>query len=519
MKHDKRITQQDIDEAKVILPRLFGLEPRHWYPGFLAVFLIIALFAVSILPGLRQFGTVYSIKTFPTGSAVFIDGKYLGSAPGSWFIPAGTTELTVSKPGFTPVQQTLAVGGRIFGTLFFPKKLTVSISLGTDNPEKILEDAFSLHSDFGNSGPASSVYQLPAVLSDALLDIYSAGKKVLDEPDGRIEFIQSSIAASGSAQSMRDALRSMFLVSSGGSPGPLGLLSFMSDASKAVEGKPSIALLVRNLSTASSQEALQTSTALSALAARSASISAEKPGLPDKPAGTLAIQDINFALFPATSAVIEGISPSGPSLPYSIHEEAFGLSSTETSRSQWLAFIAENPAWSRSNTEKLQAEGLVDFGYMDWAEQGTMNSPATGISWYAAQAYCEWLSRKAPAGYSVSLPSESQWEMAALSSKPDLKQAILRAPSRSGPTAVNTSTEAPFFIKHLAGNVWEWCSTPFFPYPAFSRSITQWSGTEKVVKGGSWANDPASFTLKSRGGLAATTCNPFLGFRPVLVRK
>jgi len=44
----------------------------------------------------------------------------------------------------------------------------------------------------------------------------------------------------------------------------------------------------------------------------------------------------------------------------------------------------------------------------------------------------------------------------------------------------------------MLGNVWEWTSTPFLPYPGFVpdayREYSQpWFGTHQVLRGGCWA--------------------------------
>ncbi len=56
-----------------------------------------------------------------------------------------------------------------------------------------------------------------------------------------------------------------------------------------------------------------------------------------------------------------------------------------------------------------------------WARSSLNNPifPAVGVSWFEAQAYCNWLqgqvrSLSIPAGYRVRLPSEQEWERAAL---------------------------------------------------------------------------------------------------------
>jgi iron(II)-dependent oxidoreductase len=81
-------------------------------------------------------------------------------------------------------------------------------------------------------------------------------------------------------------------------------------------------------------------------------------------------------------------------------------------------------------------------------------------------------------------------------------------------------------LADMFGNVWEWTSSSFLPYPAFAASLPvaatreePFAADEKTVRGGSWANAPDSISLISRGGQASAHSSAFLGFRPALVSR
>jgi len=177
----------------------------------------------------------------------------------------------------------------------------------------------------------------------------------------------------------------------------------------------------------------------------------------------------------------------------------------------WEVFAAENPGWSADNRETLIAAGLAEESFLLPVDSPAYPEPAApGISWYAAAAYCKWLSSKLPpslAGWEVKLPSEAEWEYG-------IRQSGLPC-----------------------GALWEWCDDPyaplnFFPIPKKAADIlikesghplndltAQRRALERTVRGGSWINPPNTVSPGSRGSLPPESSTPFTGFRPVIVPK
>jgi gamma-glutamyl hercynylcysteine S-oxide synthase len=131
--------------------------------------------------------------------------------------------------------------------------------------------------------------------------------------------------------------------------------------------------------------------------------------------------------------------------------------------------------------------------------------PVLHVNWYEAEAYCRWAGRR--------LPVEAEWEVAA-STGPDpsghgLADRKRRFPwGDSPPTAARANLDwaamgcvdvgalsdgdSAFGCRQMVGNVWEWTSTPFLPYPGFEPDPYEeysqpWFGTRKVLRGGCWA--------------------------------
>jgi formylglycine-generating enzyme required for sulfatase activity len=226
-------------------------------------------------------------------------------------------------------------------------------------------------------------------------------------------------------------------------------------------------------------------------------LDASAPGasVPAIPAGSaLEAGGLRFREIPAGALIRQ------TALPRRAVLDRFWIAAAEVSGAAWEAFLEDNAEWRPENLPALRERGLVNSDYLVPQDNPAYPAPArSGVSWYAATAYCVWLTGRLPpslaAGYEVRLPTEAEWEYAA----------------STGPDGGG-----------MSGGLWEWCVEPFSPLPFLPGEedlIRRISSPERPVKGGSWISVPGSVGIETRASLPPSSCSPFVGFRPVIARR
>jgi len=164
-----------------------------------------------------------------------------------------------------------------------------------------------------------------------------------------------------------------------------------------------------------------------------------------------------------------------------------------------------------------------------WSNPNYVNpsQPVVGVSWYETRAYCNWLS--AQTGRRYRLPTEPEWEAAARgrqgrrysygmefdSSICNTFSSYIRRPNPVGmfPKG-NTATG----LADMTGNVWEWTSSPYIPYPYQPEQEVQFekkAEIKRVLKGGSWFHKPLAARAARRFSFSPDIRYDYFGFRLV----
>ena len=144
---------------------------------------------------------------------------------------------------------------------------------------------------------------------------------------------------------------------------------------------------------------------------------------------------------------------------------------------------------------------------------GDPQLPVTQVSWYTAQAYCAWAMGR--------LPTEREWEYAA---RANSKRRYWWGSDRFNPADANDgdavlpaggSRKNLFDLYDMLGNVWEWTSTLYKPYPydpADGREDASASGP-RVVRGGAFNQNEKFLRISSRIQVQPGMESEFGGFR------
>jgi hypothetical protein len=486
-------TVEILAEDEVRLGLVLGVRPDVYVPALFALALVAALFFLLVFPSLANPGSVVSFRSEPFGAAVYVDGDYAGQTPCDVFVARGGHEVALAMGGFRAGTAAVAVKNR--RPFSWLRREEVRLTLEEESPNAALLAGAREFAAWSFTLEPVEVYQIPLVLSEGA---YRSGAGA--DMNGTAARGQAKEILAGAARftrsraGMKDLVRAFSLSgNAGNAPSPLSFARSAKDALLFLQDNPESAAWLAAVLPADARNTVVKSAWYEA--ANRAVDAAATTGTANAMAGGARQITVGSSVF------------------VQVNDDLWAAK-TPVTAAEFARFTEANPDWRVENTEALAAQGLVTADYLIGVENDTRYpAPAvSGVSWYAAAAYCRWLTDRLPASLRSSGSSGSGWK-AALPAEPQWKEMAL-SPAVSG-----------------AGSIWEWCADPYAPFPAFRAdasadltSVTEEIGSpEKLVRGASWVKPPPErehqrYIQESRGSAPPESSTPFVSFRPVLVR-
>lgn len=196
----------------------------------------------------------------------------------------------------------------------------------------------------------------------------------------------------------------------------------------------------------------------------------------------------------------------------------FRMGRVPVTNAEYAAFVADGgydrPRWWSPRGWRHRLDARLERPQF-WGREGSRtrfgtveqlppDEPVQHVTFFEAEAYAAWAGAR--------LPTEVEWEKAAVwdpvagrrrrfpwgSAEPSAGVANLDGTAlRPAPVGAYPAAASAYGVEQLLGDVWEWTSSPFRPWPGFSPmlyadySAPFFDGDYRVLRGGSWATAAA----------------------------
>ncbi|MBG0785467.1 MAG: SUMF1/EgtB/PvdO family nonheme iron enzyme [Anaerolineaceae bacterium] len=211
---------------------------------------------------------------------------------------------------------------------------------------------------------------------------------------------------------------------------------------------------------------------------------------------------------------------------HTVYLDAYWIYQHEVTNEQYAVFLNEMGNQTEDSVTWLDISStytIIHESGGEWtADSGYEDHPVVEVTWYGAQAYCEW----AGGG----LPTEAQWEKAARGedgntypwgeASPNCDLAQYSGCSGDAITVGSLPAGASEYgALDMAGNVWEWVAD-WYDAGYYEDSSSQnpkgpASGMYRVLRSGAWHNNERYLRASNRHRNDPGSSNDYNGFRCV----
>ena len=228
---------------------------------------------------------------------------------------------------------------------------------------------------------------------------------------------------------------------------------------------------------------------------------------------------------------------------HTVDLEAFDIDRTPVTNGDFLRFIDDggyerDELWGAEGLAWIREQGIRHPKY--WSEDGDgwqvrrfdriaplpLDHPVCHVCWWEADAYARWAGKR--------LPTEFEWEAAARWDPST--GTVARFPWGDGPATPDVANVdqlrfdttpvdawpdnvSPLGVRGMIGDVWEWTSSEFRPYPGYRTfpypeySEVFFGDEYRVLRGGSWASRTGAVRTTFRNWDYPIRRQIFAGFR------
>ncbi len=211
---------------------------------------------------------------------------------------------------------------------------------------------------------------------------------------------------------------------------------------------------------------------------------------------------------------------------HSVTLDDFWVDRTEVTNAQFAAFLNEQGNQTEGGVTWLDLESeycpIEQVGGQYQPKSGYADHPVIEVSWYGADAYCQWAGAQ--------LPTEAQWEYAARGEQgyiypwgndaPTCERAQFGdCPGQTVPVGTLLDGASWCGALDIAGNVWEWTADWYGAYSAGAQTNPTGpaDGYSKVLRGGGWSCSQSDVRAANRNNNVPGGRYGFFGFRCVSV--